>query len=405
MHFSNGRYPMNIIKNPELKGIIGLILVILVIGGLFALSTGRLEQWFPGPRITDKIVFVSGRAGANEIYTMNPDGSDQKQLTKGAKVASAPVISPLGNHIAFVVASGGVSQIFSVNGAGESLERLTTASGAKSVPGYSPDGNKFAFIASGRTFVSDINGENISTVLPTRGEIRASMSSMLERGTVPAYSNYAWNIDSNSLIGVTRDQAGSDMLVHLPKLDGHAETLIGAMKAPGGGQMLVYVGTCGGQPSPMMTIPSGQHARITGIGRAKDKPVFAISVEAGNAGALLTFDASTEKLTPVIATPKLIFGKPAVSPDGSSLVVPIKSENKKIPNCILKLDLGSRRMQPLVNGDFESASYSPKGDAILAQTVGEKRDIVSIDPSSGEVKQLTSDGNSFDAIWSPVSEK
>ena len=82
---------MRIIRNPELKGILVILLIALVLGVLLAGMSGKLEQWglpwFTGARVVDKIIFVSDRSGAKEIYIMNLDGSDQEQLTNGAQGA------------------------------------------------------------------------------------------------------------------------------------------------------------------------------------------------------------------------------------------------------------------------------------------------------------------------------
>lgn len=50
---------------------------------------------------TAKIVFRSGRDGNFEIYIMNLDGSDQKNLTQHRAQDVAPVWSPTGKQILF----------------------------------------------------------------------------------------------------------------------------------------------------------------------------------------------------------------------------------------------------------------------------------------------------------------
>ena len=51
---------------------------------------------------TAKIVFRSMRDGNSEIYIMNPDGSDQTNLTQHRAQDLAPVWSPNGSEIAFM---------------------------------------------------------------------------------------------------------------------------------------------------------------------------------------------------------------------------------------------------------------------------------------------------------------
>jgi len=58
---------------------------------------------FPGQN--GRIAFTSNRDGNSEIYTMNPDGSDQKRLTfnssSGLDSDGDPTLSPDGKKIAF----------------------------------------------------------------------------------------------------------------------------------------------------------------------------------------------------------------------------------------------------------------------------------------------------------------
>ena len=206
---------MSIIRNPELRGILGLILVILIVGTIMAATTGKLEEWtgisiFPSSIALDKIIFVSNRTGSNELYIMNTDGSHQKPLTSNAHLMSPPAISASGKRITFVGAFDSGNQVWSVTPAGGSPERLTSATGPKALPQYSPDGKSLSFIASGKVYISDLNGDNLDPILPTHDETQAAMA---DRNALPAYSEYAWSPDSKSLAGVMKDQAGNDMLV------------------------------------------------------------------------------------------------------------------------------------------------------------------------------------------------
>ena len=153
---------MKIIRNPELKGILTLILIILVLGFILTASNGKLEQWFnitwfSGPKIMDKIVYVSEANGQPDIYVMDDNGKNKKQFTKNADVEAAPSCLQNGTRIVFIASFGKTAQIYSVNGVGEALTRLTTATGPKGLPSYSPDGKKLSFLASGKVLLAEIN--------------------------------------------------------------------------------------------------------------------------------------------------------------------------------------------------------------------------------------------------------
>ena len=61
---------------------------------------------------TAKVVFTSKRDGNSEIYIMNPDGSDQTNLTQHRANDHAPVWSPTGEQILFVSDRDGVADLY-----------------------------------------------------------------------------------------------------------------------------------------------------------------------------------------------------------------------------------------------------------------------------------------------------
>jgi dipeptidyl aminopeptidase/acylaminoacyl peptidase len=76
-----------------------------------------------------------------QIYTVDIDGSNPRQLTKGAASSSSPRWSPDGDHIAFV--TGG--QIWVMEEDGDDPEQITKLSTDAGNPVWSPDGKWLAF--------------------------------------------------------------------------------------------------------------------------------------------------------------------------------------------------------------------------------------------------------------------
>ena len=84
-----------------------------------------------------------------EIYTMNVDGSNQRQITHLGKANWAPFFHPSGKKIIFSSNHhsdrGYDFQLFMVNEDGTNLEQITFESKFNAFPMFSPDGKKLVF--------------------------------------------------------------------------------------------------------------------------------------------------------------------------------------------------------------------------------------------------------------------
>lgn len=114
-----------------------------------------------------KIMFLSGRAGGNEIFLMNTDGSEITQVTEsGASIMNA-AISPDGERIAFTYPQGGRFTdlyIIDKDGSTDSVVRLTNDATFDDLGGWSPDGERIIFYSdrSGNydLWLIDADGQN-----------------------------------------------------------------------------------------------------------------------------------------------------------------------------------------------------------------------------------------------------
>ncbi len=99
-----------------------------------------------------RIVFTVQPSAGNrsDIWVMDADGSNLRQLTDGNGWNWAPAWSPDGNRIAF--ARGDPSNIYAVNADGSHLARLTQLTAgdeSASDPSWSPDGSQIVFSPGG----------------------------------------------------------------------------------------------------------------------------------------------------------------------------------------------------------------------------------------------------------------
>jgi len=120
-----------------------------------------------------KIVFVSNRGGHKEIWAMDYDGANQRQLTHLGSIALSPRISPDGSRVAFSAMTGGGWNIamYSLDlGRNVAFPRFGSTNLS---PAWSPDGKQIAF-SSSRTgdpeiFVSDSDGSQLRRVTAFHG--------------------------------------------------------------------------------------------------------------------------------------------------------------------------------------------------------------------------------------------
>ncbi len=121
-------------------------------GGLYASGKGEPRQLteHPGdrePNVSpsgEEIVFV--RDG--DIYAMNADGSEQRQLTSGPDLDERPQVSPHGRYALFTrrPSPGGPRHLFTVYLTGGEPRQLTSGSADDFEPSFAPEGRTIVFV-------------------------------------------------------------------------------------------------------------------------------------------------------------------------------------------------------------------------------------------------------------------
>ena len=111
-----------------------------------------------------KLYFVSHRSGSKEIWQMDYDGANQKQLTHLGSIALSPHVSPDNSRVAFsgVTKDGWQIQMYSLD-----LNRVVTFphfGGDNYSPAWSGDGQNLAFSSSrtGNTEIYTVNASGSS---------------------------------------------------------------------------------------------------------------------------------------------------------------------------------------------------------------------------------------------------
>jgi Tol biopolymer transport system component len=149
--------------------IIALTLLVASAAAMVAVAQ-QAEAAFPGAN--GRITFHSFRNGQDDVFSMNPDGTDQRNLIPDSNVSGAyPEYSPDAKKIAFQgtqVDSGppvGPTDIFVINANGTgSPVQLTDTAFSERGPAWSPDGTEIAFVSdqdgNQEIYVMDADGTN-----------------------------------------------------------------------------------------------------------------------------------------------------------------------------------------------------------------------------------------------------
>ena len=109
---------------------------------LVQVFTGR-----PGPFLS-KMAFISDRSGTKELWVMDWNGSNPKQLTKHGAIALAPTWTPDGKHLVFTSFLRGGPALFQLTPSEGYLRLLRDQGGVNSSASVSPNGSTVAFASS-----------------------------------------------------------------------------------------------------------------------------------------------------------------------------------------------------------------------------------------------------------------
>ncbi|MEX2262828.1 MAG: hypothetical protein WD696_12810 [Bryobacteraceae bacterium] len=120
-----------------------------------------------------KIYFVSNRSGHKEIWSMDPDGSNQKQFTSYKSLSLMPALSADGTKLAFTSFARGNPAIlmYSVE-TGRRLPFYNQVASMNATPSFTPDGQHllYASTASGyaQIYIAGVDGNQLRRLSTSR---------------------------------------------------------------------------------------------------------------------------------------------------------------------------------------------------------------------------------------------
>ncbi|MGB6198920.1 MAG: Tol-Pal system beta propeller repeat protein TolB [Candidatus Acidiferrales bacterium] len=176
----------------------------------------RLTGGLPGIAST-QIAFVSARSGNKEIWVMDYDGANQRQLTSLHSIALTPRFSPDASRIAYtcyppagMYLSAQICMYSMLTGKGIAWPRYR---GTNSSPAWSPDGSKIMFMSSmlgnPELWVANADGTRPKRLTYTTG----------------ANTSPAWNPKTGQEVAFVSDRGGPPQL-YMMDADGSNATKV-----------------------------------------------------------------------------------------------------------------------------------------------------------------------------------
>jgi Tol biopolymer transport system component len=157
--------------------------IALLIGVALLALAGAIFYWWPRTPPSDvhdgapswspdsrRLLFTVEQNGQTDIFVMNADGTDRRQLTHTDANEASPVFSPDGSQIAFDTDRDGNSEIYVMDAAGTHPRRLTDHPAQDRAPSWSPDGRQIAFMSDrearpdSQIFVMNADGTGVKRV-------------------------------------------------------------------------------------------------------------------------------------------------------------------------------------------------------------------------------------------------
>jgi len=154
--------------------------------GLRRITLSKLDDHSPDWAKNGRIAFVRGR----HIFSQTQGGS-ARQLTRSKQRDGDPSWSPTARRLVFVRGKAGSRDLYTLTADGRHKRRLTAIPGDESQPAFSPDGSRVAFIhtraGKRRLYFMKVRGRPL-TRLPARRGLRARrLSSSSSAAAAPSW--------------------------------------------------------------------------------------------------------------------------------------------------------------------------------------------------------------------------
>jgi len=153
-----------------------------------------------------RIVFLSNRGGAEDLFVMGADGTGETQLTRTPEAETAPGWTPDGKQVVFSIFANDTSRLFAIDPDGKNQRGIASVPGR--APTLSPDGKRLVYMAgtwtATRLMVSALDGSNAKQITD---------------GSSIAWNNH-WSPDGGRIAFTGRTDLNGALAVFVMNADG-----------------------------------------------------------------------------------------------------------------------------------------------------------------------------------------
>lgn len=316
-----------------------------------------------------RVVFVNGKGATDDLYLMNAEGSEMRQLTQTPAQEDAPAFSPDGLRIAYLSrpANADKFQLCVMNTDGSGARSLTGTETDVRTPAFAPDGKSIIYAANTQAmnvthetgdqiFLTTIEGAGARQL--TKNNFQNSNPVFSPDGSLVAFTR-AVRHRSRSMGGYTWDQWD----VYLMNSDGTNERRLTSKefnytsnpRFTPDGQRLVF--------SADLSLFEIDNKGVKSL-KSSNTDLYFIDLQRPGELGMLTDNAHAPSKDS--SNNKPLSSQPTISPDGASIVYlcdRVHAYDYEI--CAMNSDGSNLRVLTQTNSYNSSPQFAPDGKSIL----------------------------------------